>query len=56
MSQILTWFGANWGLVASVLLGVSESLSLAFPSESGFGGILSGVIKGLKSIGTKPPP
>lgn len=51
----MTWLMTNWGLVASVLLGVSESLSLIFPSQNGFGGIVSGIVKALQSIGAKAP-
>jgi len=55
MSAVISWLVANWGMIASVLLGVSESLALAFPSSTGFGGILAGVIKFVKGLGVKPP-
>jgi hypothetical protein len=55
MSAIVAWIVANWGMVATVLLGISEALALAFPSSSGFGGIIAGIISFLKGLGAKPP-
>jgi hypothetical protein len=55
LGSVFGWFETNWGLVATILLGVSESLSLLFPSTTGFGGILASLIGFLKTIGTKPP-
>jgi hypothetical protein len=55
MSAVFTWISTNWALIATVLLGVSESLSIVFPSTTGFGGILAGLIKFLQGLGTKPP-
>ncbi len=55
LSGLIAWFEANWGVIATILLGVSESLALIFPATSGFGGILASVIGFLKNIGTKPP-
>lgn len=49
----MQWLSANYGLVASALLIVSEGLALVFPATSGFGGVIAGVIKGLKSFGVK---
>lgn len=49
----MNWLMNNYGLVASMLLIISEGLALAFPSGSGFGGILAGVIKTLKGLGVK---
>jgi hypothetical protein len=54
MSAIWAWFLAHYGMIASVLLGVSESLAVAFPSSTGFGGIIAGLIKFLQSLGAKP--
>ena len=42
-------------LILSCLLGFSEALALLFPSSSGFGGILAGLIKILKGAGIKEP-
>lgn len=55
LSGLIAWFEANWGVIATILLGVSESLALIFPASSGFGGILASIIGFLKNIGTKPP-
>lgn len=55
MSSAISWLSANYGVIASVLLGVSECLALLFPSSSGFGGILAGVIKFLKGLNVQPP-
>ena len=54
-SGLVAWFEANWGVIATILLGISESLALIFPATSGFGGILASIIGFLKNIGTKPP-
>lgn len=55
VSSVVQWLVANYGMIATVLLGISESLALIFPSPSGFGGILASLIGFLKKIGTKPP-
>lgn len=54
-SQMIAWMTANWGMLAAVALGISESLALLFPSQSGFGGLLAGMIKFLKMFGIKDP-
>ena len=54
-TSVFSWFAANWSIIASVLLGISEALGLVFPSSSGFGGILAGIIKFLSGVGIKPP-
>lgn len=48
---MLAWIMANWGMVASVLLGISEALALipALNSNS----ILTAIINALKGIGVK---
>lgn len=51
----MSWLMANWGMIATVLLGLSEALALMFPASTGFGGILAGVIKFLKGLGAKDP-
>ena len=55
MSAIIAWLMSNWGMVASILLVISEALAFVFPASTGFGGILAGIVKFLQSIGTKPP-
>lgn len=52
---MIAWMTANWGMLAAVALGISESLALLFPSQSGFGGLLAGMIKFLKMFGIKDP-
>lgn len=55
MSLVISWISANWAMIASILLGISECLSLAFPSTTGFGGILAGIVKFIKGLNVKPP-
>lgn len=55
MTAVIAWLMANWGMIAAILLGVSEALALAFPATTGFGGILAGIIKFLKGLGAKDP-
>lgn len=55
VSSVFQWLVANYGMIATVLLGISESLALIFPSPSGFGGILAAIKGFLIRIGTKPP-
>lgn len=50
----MAWLSANWGLVASLLLGVSEALSLIPGLKAN--GILDMLIKGLKALGAQQPP
>ena len=50
---MLQWIIEHYGLMLSVMLGLSEALALIFPASTGFGGILAGLIKLLKSVGTK---
>lgn len=52
---MIQWIVSNFPVILGVLLGISEALGLLFPSESGFGGILAGIIKFLKSVGAKDP-
>lgn len=49
----MTWLVANWGLIATVLLGISEALALIPGIQAN--SILTGLINFLKSIGTKDP-
>lgn len=49
----MAWLIDHLMPIVGVLLGISEALAVAFPSESGFGGILAGFIKFLKAIGAK---
>lgn len=53
MAAVLAWFMANWGMIAGVLLAISEALHIAFPADSGFGGFINGAIQFLKGIGAK---
>jgi hypothetical protein len=55
MTAVIAWLMANWGMIATILLGVSEALALAFPASSGFGGIVAGIVKFLKGLGVKDP-
>jgi hypothetical protein len=55
MSAVIAWLMANWGMIATVLLGISEALAVVFPSSTGFGGILAGIIKFLQGLGAQPP-
>lgn len=55
LTGLIAWLEANWGLIASVLLGISESLALIFPASSGFGGIIASAIGFLKKIGAQQP-
>lgn len=55
MSAVIAWLVANWGIIATVLLGISEALAVIFPSSTGAGGIIAGIISFLKSLGAKPP-
>ncbi len=51
---MLAWITANWGLIATVLLGISETLSLIPALHSN--GLIQGLINFLKSVGAQPPP
>ena len=51
----MNWLMNNWGMIATVLLGVSESMAVAFPSSTKAGGIIAGIVKFLKQLGTKDP-
>jgi hypothetical protein len=55
MSAVIAWLMANWMLIASALLGISEALHVIFPSSDGFGGFVNAVIQFLKGIGAKDP-
>lgn len=48
----MQWLGQHLVVVLSSLLAVSELLAVWFPS---IGGIMAGVIKGLKALGAKEP-
>lgn len=47
----MQWFVQNWGLVATILLSVSEVLALVPALKSN--GIIDGLVKTLKSLGVK---
>lgn len=49
----MAWLTANWAFIATILLGISEMLSLIPALKSN--GIVQGVINFLKSIGAKEP-
>lgn len=49
----MQWIIDHYSILTTILLGVSEILSLIFPPESGVGGILAGIIKALKKAGVK---
>lgn len=51
----MAWLTEHLPIVLSILLGLSEGLALAFPSTTGFGGVLAGVVKALKGLGAKAP-
>ncbi len=51
--KIFAWIAVNWGVVPSILLGISELLALVFPSKTGFGGILAGFITFLSGLKEK---
>ena len=51
----MQWLIDHAPIVLSICLGVSESLALAFPPATGFGGILAGIIKFVKMLGGKEP-
>lgn len=51
----MQWLVAHAALVLSILLGLSETLALVFPSSTGFGGVLAAIVKGLKALGAKDP-
>jgi len=53
---MIAWIMAHMDLIVAVLLGLSETLALVFPSETGFGGILAGAVKFLKGIAAKQAP
>lgn len=56
MAALIAWLSLHWAVIASVLLGVSEALAVVFPSSTGFGGMIAGLIKILKSFGAQAPP
>lgn len=49
----MAWLLANWSLIATVLLGISEALALIPGLDSK--GILAGIINFLKGLGVKDP-
>lgn len=49
----MAWILANWGTIATVLLAISEALSLIPSLKSN--GIILGIINFLKSVGVKEP-
>lgn len=49
----MQWMIDHYSLLATILLGISEVLSLIFPPQSGVGGILAAIIKVLKQAGVK---
>ena len=50
----MAWLTEHASLILSVALGLSEVLALVFPADSGFGGILAGLIKLLKKVKQDP--
>jgi hypothetical protein len=55
MMAVISWMMGHSAIEMAVLLGISEALALVFPSDSGFGGMLAGLIKALKGLGAKEP-
>lgn len=49
----MAWILANWGLIATILLGISEALALIPGLDSK--GIIAGLINFLKGLGVKDP-
>ena len=47
----MAWLVDHWPAIVAALLAVSEGLAVLFPSQSGFGGILAGIVKVLKALG-----
>lgn len=52
---MLAFLIAHESLILMILLAVSEVLAVIFPADSGFGGIVAGAVKLLKSVGAKEP-
>lgn len=55
MVALIGWLSSHLVVILGVLLAISEALAVLFPADSGFGGILAGLIKFLKGFGAKEP-
>lgn len=54
MKTLIEFLVANKDLIGAALLAISELLAVLFPSSTGFGGIIAGVVKLLKKALNKP--